>query len=404
MKETSRLFVTLIIALFSINFAFAQSNEEANEAVEEVKDQVSGIDERLLTVESDLAKLKSIKISGYVQAQFQKFEQSVTPKSTFSLRRARVKFTYEASEQARFVVQPDFLPTGFSLKDAYLQVNNIGTKELSLWVGQFNRPNYEVEYSSGQRETPERSRLIRAIYPGERGIGMKFEYEPKSIPLKAQLALLNGNFTGNQNADVDNFKDIMARVTYSVSMPSSGIGIDFGVHTYIGNVPANSTNLLNSDYTVSSIEVGDGISKTWFGGELQFYMDLLGGMALKGEYITGTNALNNNQQKDFMGYYFYLIKNIGISHQLVLKYDHYDPNTKLSGDDIGRIFNAIGGNSSSADLSYSTFTVAWQYYWDDNIRITLAYEMPTNENTSNLSAYGKDVIDNTLTLRFQSRF
>jgi len=397
MKETSRLIVALIIALFSINFAFSQSNNEKNEEIEEIKDQISGIDERLLTAESDLAKLKSIKISGYVQAQLQKAESNVTPKSSFSIRRARVKVTYEASDQARFVVQPDFLPTGFSLKDAYLQVNKLGTKELSLWVGQFNRTNYEVEYSSGQRETPERSRLIRAIYPSEREIGMKLEYESKNLPLKAQLALFNGNFTGTQNADVDNFKDIMARVTYSLSMPRSGIGIDFGAHAYIGNVAATSTTLLNSDYSTSTINAGDGIGKTWFGGELQFYMDLLGGMAIKGEYITGTTA-TATQQKDFAGYYLYLIKNIGISHQFVLKYDYYDPNTKFSANDIGT------NGSGSSDISYNTLTLAWQYYWDDNIRITLAYEMPINETTDNLPAFKKDVIDNTLTLRFQSRF
>ena len=52
---------------------------------------------------------------------------------------------------------------------------------LSLWAGQFNRPNYEVEYSSSQREVLERSRVIRTIYPGEREVGAKLEFTPVTM-------------------------------------------------------------------------------------------------------------------------------------------------------------------------------------------------------------------------------
>ncbi len=79
------------------------------------------------------------------------------------------------------------------MKDAYAVVNIPKLKNWTLWAGQMNRPDYEVEYSSGQREVLERSRVIRAIYPGEREIGVKLEYIGTKIPLKFQLMVMNGN-------------------------------------------------------------------------------------------------------------------------------------------------------------------------------------------------------------------
>ena len=92
---------------------------------------------------------------------------------------------------------------------------------------------------------------------------------------------------------------------------------------------------------------------------------------------------------NFSGYYVYFVKNIGNKNQFVAKYDYYDPNTKLSGD-------AAGSN-----VYYKTWTLAWQYYLNDNIRITLNYEMPKNEiNATNTT----DKKDNTFGVRIQAKF
>jgi hypothetical protein len=194
------LLLSLMFALFLSlpKKASAQTTQELKDQIEELKGQISGIDERLLISESDVLNLKKIKISGYIQAQFEKYEANVYPKSTFFMRRVRIKTTYEAAEGVKFVVQPDFVVNAVTLKDAYVVLNDPWIKTFQLYVGQFNRPNYEVEFSSSQRETPERSRLIRALYPGEREIGIKLEANPSSIPLQVQLALLNGNFTGSR--------------------------------------------------------------------------------------------------------------------------------------------------------------------------------------------------------------
>ncbi len=70
-------------------------------------------------------------------------------------------------------------------------------------------------------------------------------------------------------------------------------------------------------WTVWPGNTGSYLDKKWGGAEMQVYFDLLGGMALKGEYMAGQNAFagdsksNPNKTKQFSGYYAYLIKNIG---------------------------------------------------------------------------------------------
>jgi hypothetical protein len=131
---------------------------------------------------------------------------------------------------------------------------------------------------------------------------------------------------------------------------------------------------------------------------------MLGGMALKGEYIAGVNSTASaiasnasmaqmkadpNKLKNFSGYYIYFIKNIGPKNQFVARYDYYDPNTKLKGDDAG------------SDIFYKTLSLSWQYYLNDFIRISLNYEIPKNEiNASNPT----NKKDNTLGVRIQAKF
>jgi hypothetical protein len=460
MKKTFFTFLLLsgLITLLTLSATngFAQNeNDTIKEQVQSLSDKVDGIGERLTTAENDLAKLTKIKLSGYIQAQWEWFQdRSVYPSNTFSVRRARVKIQYEPVTGVCFVLQPDFSPAGVTVKDAYAQVNEQWLKTFSLWAGQFNRPNYEVEFSSSQREVPERSRVIRALYPGERAIGAKLEVAPPSIPLKFQLALLNGSDNiiirdpagvdiNPKNKDFDNFKDLMGRLTYQARLGNFG-SLDFGVNGYLGYIKATTDTVLNSEYKVDqSIQVGKPLHRNWVGAEFQLYMDILGGMAIKGEFMMGqnaypgysgkvtvadpmqtslsgdtltmnytttnTSAIRPNISKNFMGYYIYLTKNIGKKNQFAIRWDYYDPNTKLKGDQIGVVkYDASSSTSATTtetssgaqtlivnnttknvvsntyksgidDIAYGTITVAWNYYFSDNIRFQLAYDYPINE-------------------------
>lgn len=392
--------------------AFSQSRviDSLKEVIDDQQGRLTSIDERVLLNESDLAKLTKIKVSGYVQAQWEKYgadiEKSLGYNNTFYIRRARLKFTYEPADGIKLVLQPDFSTGNLTLKDAYAVVNIPKLRDLTLWAGQMNRPDYEVEYSSGQREVLERSRVIRTIYPGEREVGAKLEYIGTDIPLKAQVMIMNGNFTGAQAKDIDSRKDVMARLVYSVTMPASGIGIDFGFNHYFGNNLAKTNKYIrNSNGLLDSLDnVWRYMDKKWTGGEIQIFADILGGMALKCEYISGKNSTpsttavtattaqmkaNPNLYNNFSGFYIYFIKNVGSGNQFVARYDYYDPNTKLKSDAAG------------SSLYYKSWTLAWQYYLNDNIRITLNYEIPKNETNA---ANPSDLKDNTLGVRVQAKF
>jgi hypothetical protein len=502
----------MISMMLSSKVTVGQAKDDTlKDQVVTLRDRISGIEDRIATAESDLAKLTKIKISGYIQAQYQRFENPSTyPYNTFSLRRVRIKFQYEPINGVVFVLQPDFSPGSISLKDAYAQVNEPWLKTFSLWAGQFNRPNYEVEYSSSNREVPERSAVIRALYPGERAIGAKLEVAPPQIPMKFQFAVFNGNdgMTINTkvynagtllwdnvninptNKDFDRYKDLMARFTYRFKFGNWG-GLNLGVNGYYGWMKTNSKDLLNSDYSYNkSVNMGEALTRHWFGAEAQLFFDLWGGLTLKGEYIFGKNAypgyvsdpytVNTSNSafnatadtltltnlktvamqmapsisKNFMGYYVYLIKNIGKRNQFAVRWDYYDPNTKLSGDQIGvakwnanvadvvkseKIYAGsdpvIATNNETktvvanllksgvSDLAVGTLTLAWSYFFDDHIKFMLAYEMPFTEKVGvndkgignviqaysvngepGLLDYSKTFPQNTLTFRIQVKF
>ncbi len=473
-----------LIALMFVSALFFKANAQeatVNEKLSEVNDKVTGITERLATDEADLQKLTKIKISGYIQAQYNKtYSLASAPMNNyFSLRRARVKFTYEATDGVKFVLQPDFSPQAITLKDAYTVLNDRWTKSFSLWMGKFNRPNYEVEYSSSQREVLERSSVIRAIYPGERAIGAKLEFNPQSLPLHVQLAIYNGadalqikkvdgSFlydgkntfvsAADENKDFDNGKDIMLRATYNVRLGNFG-GLDFGAHTYFGSLKSMSTSTLSSDYkTATAANVGDAIKRNWVGGEFQLFADILGGLSVKGEYIAGKNATIGfkpvaaagtaaaiaglpNFQNNFAGYYLYFIKNLGKKNQFALRYDYYDPNTDVKGKDLTAAASIAGYANAdktyakkitTSDLATTTIGLALHHYFDDNLRITLEYDIVQNEKagaanvlTGNYTKldgtstggkdsagnalpagldYSKLINNNLLTLRIQAKF
>jgi phosphate-selective porin len=396
-----KLFFILMMIVGSRAAYPQQPADSIQENIDNLNGRLNALDERVALNETDLGKLTKIKVSGYIQAQYEYYQGGLVkpndPVSTFFIRRARIKFTYEAADGIRFVLQPDFSTGNLYLKDAYAVAYLPKLRTLTLWAGQFNRPNYEVEYSSSQREVLERSRVIRTLYPGEREVGAKLEFKPAAVPLKLQLALLNGNFKGNEQIDIDSKKDLMARAVYSFKFPARNIGIDVGAHGYFGGLMAKTKYVSDYESQMDSLDsnVGSYLDKKWAGAEVQAFFDLWGGLALKGEYITGRNAYpgdsksNPYKTREFSGYYAYLIKNIGKKNQFVTRLDYFDPNTRLSGDAAGK------------DVYYTTITLAWQYYLNENIRFSLNYGIAKNETNA---TYPDDIKDNVLGIRMQAKF
>ncbi|HOZ91505.1 MAG TPA: porin, partial [Bacteroidia bacterium] len=137
-----------------------------------------------------LEKLSRIKISGYIQAQFQ-FADSAGQQSfnggnfpagvdkRFTVRRGRLKVQYDGKPISKgwsitqYVLQIDATEKGLALKDAYVKLTDPWVGWLSLTTGMQNRPfGYEIPFSSSTRESPERGRMSQIIFPGERDLGM----------------------------------------------------------------------------------------------------------------------------------------------------------------------------------------------------------------------------------------
>lgn len=492
---TLGLFVPMMLAKPIV--AQTSSMDTLPQQVTTLRDRINGFEDRIASVESDLTSLTKIKLTGYIQAQWFDYEQSSTyPSNYFMVRRARIKVTYEPATGVAFVLEPDFAPGNLTIKNAYARINEPWLKTFSLWAGKFDRPDYEVEYSSADLECLERSRVITTLYPDEKAIGLKLEVMPKKTHLKIQLALLNGNegytytdAAGNtinaaqNNIDFDNFKDLVLRATYAFKLGKIG-GLNIGANGYYGSVKANSPDLLNSDYTYDKAETnwGNAVRRQWLGFEGQLYLDVLGGLAIKGEYIFGVNGApgtdvkgaavsstsfsmakdtlrqtNTNTttttitpaiERKFMGYYVYLIKNIGKRNQIAIRYDYYNPNTKINKDSISTSYgyNKSTTNSSTTttysqatnmytivtnksttneklmsglnDIAYGTWTIAYTYFFSDNIKLQLAYSIPMNEKVlagkvvQNYTVngvpgsydYSNTVKQNFITLRIQARF
>lgn len=136
---------------------------------------------------------------------------------------------------------------------------------------------------------------------------------------------------------------------------------------------------------------------------------------IRGEYLTGTQTGTANSSetpsalvagnegfhvRQFNGAYFYFLQHLfSEQHQLVLKYDWYDPNTEVKGKQIG----APGANLSAANIKYSTLNIGYVNYLTENVKLLLYYAIVRNEKTQ-LTGYTEDLKDNVLTCRLQFRF
>jgi hypothetical protein len=105
--------------------------------------------------------------------------------------------------------------------------------------------------------------------------------------------------------------------------------------------------------------------------------------------------------RNFSAYSAVLVQRIGkTKHELAVKYSVYDPNTKVSGDAIGK----IGSGFNATDIAYTDIGLGYINYFNDYIKFMIYYNLVKNETTKGINAYSKDLKDNILTLRMQVRF
>jgi len=178
----------------------------------------------------------------------------------------------------------------------------------------------------------------------------------------------------------------------------------------MGTSNGDRTFLLDSSLS----NVGEIAPRHYYGADMQIvYRHKWGQTEWRAEYwqgqqpgtaVTTVNPGLSPQgpvyRRNFNGAFFYFLQNIiNTHHQLLLKYDWYDPNTKVSKDEIGE----TGTNLTAADIKYSTLGVGYAYYFNDHVKAIAYYEFVKNESTL-LPGYAVDLDDNVFTLRFQFRF
>ena len=449
MKMNSKLpFLAAAIAVIltlSGSALFAQETSVSSEAADSLNNKIEN-------VKSDLELLKRLKITGYIQAQWQLADTAgaVTPYSggafpiatdnRFMIRRGRVKFTYE-NELSTYVLQIDATEKGVSLKDAYVAVKDPWAQFVTLTAGVFNRPfGYEIAYSSSSRETPERARIFQNLFPGERDLGAMLTLQPKKGTRFDWIKLDAGFFTGNGiNPEFDSKKDFIGHLSFAKANKSETIKFGGGISYYNGHVfqgtkyvysPGEAIDVTQPGLVDSTASNKNGFAKRQYMGfdaQLSVHSPI-GFTTVRAEYITGqqpsakaTNASVSGSTlpnydtyiRKVSGGYVYFIQNIGqTKNQLVVKYDWLDPNTKVSGADIMSKSSA-GKNTAlgTADIKFNTIGFGWNYRFNSQVKLMAYYEIVKNETTG-LSPVGlnrtldtsKDLKDNVFTLRVQYKF
>lgn len=413
---------------------------------------LTGVDTSMFikdTVRPLLKRFENIRISGYMQPQFQVAQSdgiqsyaggnfSQFSRSRFMLRRARLKVDYLAPSKlnypkALFTFQLDATERGVIVRDMFIRLYETYKNNLSLMAGFFARPfGFEVNLGSSFRETPERGRMSQILMPGERDIGMMLIFEPQDKTKKlAKIRFDAGFFNGQGQSgttDFDSHKDFISRLTikphlFGQSELSGGFSILRGgwkngtKYVYDTGVDANGNKIFLVDSTISNL--GKSSPRHYYGADVQYKIHHnWGETELRGEYWFGTQPGTNTSTanpgtipvangiplptyiRHFDGAFFYFLQNIiNARHQLLLKYDWYDPNIRVEKNELGK----PGTNLTIADVKYYTAGIGYVFHFNAQTKVIFYYEVVRNEKT-NLAGYTSDIKDNVFTGRLQFRF
>ena len=348
--------------------------------------KLEALTEQYAETRTEVASLKKLKLSGYLQARWAWREDAnynldaVNAKADkitqtgFHIRRGRVKAVYTA-DVAAFTLQLDAIPTGVSVKEGYASVNlPMGMAvDAGLQLFPFG---YEVaSRSSADLDTLERSEATRKLLAGEYDLGVALRGKAlKNVSWK--LGLFNGN--GVEGASVsggtdnDQLKDVIGRVTGDFGVVTAGLSGWYGTVRATSQVfgdpadPKKVTGTKQVDYDRQRV-----------GADVQAFLDLLpiGGTALKAEWIWGKSLLKNDAKvfgageklgKTVSGWYVTATQNLGPMNQLALRYEQFNT-------DHGLDVSAAGSNKVKVDTELQA---ALHTFLGESAKLTLAWFHP----------------------------
>lgn len=405
-------------------------------------DTTTELGKSVLSVSS---RFDNIRIGGYLQPQFQVADGKGTKSfnggdfpansnNRFMLRRGRLKVEYihlNKNNQAsvQFLFQIDGTERGVVTRDFWGRILENKLRLFGFVTGIFARPiSYELNLGSSDRESPERGRMSQILMKAERDLGAMISFEPrvKDHPLQF-LKIDAGFFNGqglNATADFDSHKDFISRIAVKPFPLSKSLTLSAALSWLYGGLLQNTKyvyrfNSSNLSFQVdsASTNIGHIAPRKYYGGDIQLKIkNNIGFTELRAEYMRGkqTGVANTSETptalptdlsnafyiREFDGAYFYFLQNLfSLKHQLIIKYDWYDPNTAVKGMDIGK----AGTNVNEANIKYSTLGLGYIHHMNANLKLVFWYDRVMNEKTL-LPAYSADVKDNVFTCRMQFRF
>ncbi|WP_329905508.1 hypothetical protein [Porphyromonas pogonae] len=274
----------------------------------------------------------------------------------------------------------------------------------------------ECPGSSKYRESPERSIFISDLFNGVIELGARAHWAPKQQisgfnQLGFDLMVTGGNSGG---AFRKNTPDVIAKLI--LGNTGDKTSWQLGGSAYIGNVP--------------QVDEQSNIKRQYWGAYGEFKQKWAAGItSLRGEMITGWQPGRKNSNTvtgQFVTTDQYFVKDdpilkrhfLGVSstfmHELpcaplqaVVKFYHYDRNTKLSANDIAA---QLDKDPKSLNAYNEGTHNVWGFglnYWLANrsVRLTAYYEKVDHQKiNSKNTIYSGNVNDDTFTFRMQYIF
>jgi len=427
----------VVIVLFLLQITAAARAQFLNDMI----DTTTNIGKGILQL---YKKFDRIYFTGYIQPQFQVAERKGIQSfdggdfgphvdNRFMLRRGRLRLDYARMNNNNqialyFVFQFDGSERGVFIRDFWGRIFENKWQLFSFTTGWMARPfGYEVNLGSADRESPERGRMSQTLMKVERDLGAMVSFEPRrpNHPLR-YLKIDAGFYNGqglNATAEYDSYKDFITRASWKPYPVTKTLFLSGGLSYFNGGLFQNTKytyeiakDATGKTFVVDSADdnIGRKAPRKYYGADMQLkWKHSYGATELRAEYWRGTQTGSAGTTETpasllqepyyvrrFDGAFIYLLQNIVNSqHQLGVKYDWYDPNTEVKGEEIGK----AGNNINATNIKYTTISVGYNYYINENVRLMLWYDFVKNEKTS-LTGYTGDLKDNVFTIRLQFRF
>ena len=375
--------------------------------------------------------LENLKINGFMQAQFMSASKDGMeslvgdlPSEThniFKLRRGRLRLEYNAGI-AKYVVQFNGTESMFQVLDAYAEVKEPWLKMFSLRGGIF-KPNMDQEllYGSDLRYGNEAARVVQKFFPTEYDMGAQLMIKHPKVPVSFTAGILNGTTLAAEN---DNRKNFTLRLLFDdwlINNRQNAFRLLVGAAIYQGGVYQATSNVYTMDGNIFVLNNdpanrGEQGVRNYYVGELTLeYRSPIGRTWFNGEFWAGEQTATANSVsspglarpigdsyiRPFQSMFGLIAHEIkGTNTALAVKFDHFDPNTSVSGDEIG----AANSHTGIADITYTTLSYGIIFTPTNHLRFSLWYDMTSNETSANVTGYTENKKQNLITLRMQVRF